>query len=40
MLKYLGFLLLFVIIVYGGYYLVTYLQDAPSEPRIEENLDA
>jgi hypothetical protein len=31
MLKYFGFLLLLVVILYGGYYLVTYMQDARNE---------
>ena len=33
MLKYLGFLLLLIVIISGGYYLVTYMQDAQAEPQ-------
>jgi|GEM_PF-4059127 len=37
MLKYLGFLLLLVVIVSGGYYLVTYMQDAKAPTSEEAN---
>lgn len=37
MLKYLGFLLLLIVLIYGGYYLVTYMQGAKVPASQEAN---